>query len=241
MKIKLTHPLISCLCVTDNRPDMLLKAIVNFDIQNYPNKELVISYPKTDRKTKELIEEISNLSDLRLVQVERTNDISLGQAKNNALIYCNGDYICTWDDDDWYHYNRITHQYNNMQVNGKYRQASILTKIMMYDEIKDLAWHSSTYDWGCTLLCRKDLILKYPFADENIAEDTLLVKQLYFEKRLHVIADCAFLYLHVYHGQNAMDYFHFYYLANKSELLDQESKSWIKSLINTQVNLLNVQ
>jgi len=238
MKIKLTHPLISCLCVTDNRPDMLLKAIVNFDMQNYPNKELVISYSQTDRKTKHLIEEILKLSELSIVKVERASDISLGQAKNEALAYCNGDFICTWDDDDWYHYNRLSHQFNNMQVNSKYRQASILTKVMLYDEIKNLAWISCTYNWGCSLLCRKDLILKYPFSDEDTAEDTLLLQHLYSERRLHVIADCAFLYLHVYHGQNTMDYFHFHYLANRSELLDQESNNWIRSLINNQVSLI---
>ena len=44
-------PLISCICITRNRPGYLSKAIVCFKQQTYPNKELVILYEEDDLLT----------------------------------------------------------------------------------------------------------------------------------------------------------------------------------------------
>lgn len=238
MKIKLTHPLISCICVTQNRSALLLKAIVSFDTQNYPNREMVISYPKHDLGTKQLIDEILQVSDLRIVRVEREGNESLGTARNNAIAECNGDYICLWDDDDWYHARRLAHQYNTMLTNRKFREASILTRVMLFDTNTQQGYLSFPYLWCGSLLCRKDHILKHPFANSDVAEDIPVIKYLESRKLLHYIADSAFLYLYVYHGENALSYFHFSYYLKKSEQLDQESTNWIHSLLNVKVNVL---
>ncbi len=238
MKIKLTHPLISCICITQNRAPLLLKAIVSFDTQNYPNRELVISYPKQDLETKLLINEILKLSDLRIVRIERENGESLGTARNNAIANCNGDYICLWDDDDWYHAKRLAHQFNTMQVNGQFRDASILIRVMLFDATKQMGYLSFPYLWCGSLLCKKDHILRHPFANSNVAEDAPVIKYLESKKLLHYISDSAFLYLYVYHGKNALSYFHFSYYLKKSEQLDQESTNWMRSLLDIKVEVL---
>jgi len=238
MKVKLTHPLISCICITQSRPALLLKAIVSFDTQNYPNRELVISYPKDDIETKQLIDDILLVTDLRIIRVEREGNESLGTARNNAISECNGDFICLWDDDDWYHAKRLAHQYNTMLTSGKFREASILTRVMLFDTKTQQGYLSFPYLWCGSLLCRKDHILRHPFANSDVAEDTPVIKYLESRKLLHYIADSAFLYLYVYHGENALSYFHFSYYLKKSEQLDQESTNWMHNLLNVKVNIL---
>jgi len=238
MKIKLTHPLISCICITQNRPALLLKAIVSFDTQNYPNRELVISYPKHDLETKKLIDDILEVSDLRIIQIERVGNESLGFARNHAIANCNGEYICLWDDDDWYHARRLAHQYNTMLTTGKFREASILTRVMLFDAKTEQGYLSFYYLWCGSLLCKKDHILKHPFENTDVAEDASVIKYLESKKLLHYIADSAFLYLYVYHGGNALNYFHFSYYLKKSERLDQESTDWMHSLLNVKVEVL---
>ena len=238
MKIKLSHPLISCICITQNRPSLLLKAIVSFDTQNYPNRELVISYPKQDLETKKLIDDVLEVSNLRIVRIEREGDESLGTARNHAIEHCNGAYICLWDDDDWYHARRLAHQYNTMQVNGQFREASILTRVMLFDATTQQAYLSFPYLWGGSLLCRRDHLLKHPFSDSDVAEDASVIKYLESSKLLHYIADSAFLYLYVYHGTNALSHFHFSYYLKKSELLDQNSTDWIRGLLDVKVEVL---
>jgi len=239
MKIKLIHPLISCICITQNRPKLLLKAIVSFDTQNYPNRELVISYPKQDLETKKLIADILDVSDLRVVQIEREGDESLGTARNHAIANCNGEYICLWDDDDWYNSRRLSHQFNTMLINRKFQEASILTKVMLFDATTQQAYLSFPYLWCGSLLCKKTLILQNPFADSNIAEDSPVIKYLESSKLLHHIEDSAYLYLYVYHGKNTLSHFHFSYYLKKSELLDHESTDWILGLLNTKVEILS--
>jgi len=238
MKIKLIHPLISCICITQDRPSLLLKAIVSFDTQNYPNRELVISYPKQDIETKKLIDSILELSDMRILRIEREENESLGTARNNAIEKCSGDYICLWDDDDWYHAKRLAHQYNTMLVNGQFRDASILTRVMLFDATTQKGYLSFPYLWGGSLLCKKEHMLRNPFADSDVAEDAPVIKYLESNKLLHYIADSAYLYLYVYHGKNALSYFHFCYYLKKSEQLDKESTDWIRNLLDVKVEIL---
>jgi glycosyltransferase involved in cell wall biosynthesis len=232
MKIVLTHPLISCICITDNRPEKLLRSIICFDTQNYPNRELVISYPKEDTATKNMVSQIIKRSELRILIIERSVKSSIGNARNEAIAKCNGDYFCIWDDDDWYDSKRIIHQFNSIKVQGKYYKASILNQIMIYDATKDNAYLSFSPDWSGSLLCEKSYALKYPYEDSNITEGNNLITFLASRQLLLHVSDCAFLYLYIYHGQNVHNYVHFSYFVGKSDLLDLESLDWIKSLIS---------
>lgn len=238
MKIKLSHPLISCICITQHRPALLLKAIVSFDTQNYPNRELVISHPKDDMETKKLVDSILEVSELRIVRIEREGNESLGEARNHAIANCNGDYICLWDDDDWYHSRRLAHQYNTMRVNGQFQEASMLTRVMLFDATTQKGYLSFPYLWCGSLLCKKAIMLQHPFANSNVAEDAQVIKYLESKKLLDYISDSAFLYLYVYHGSNALSYFHFSYYLKRSEQLDQESTDWMRSLLDIKVEVL---
>lgn len=237
MKIKITHPLISCICVTANRPDDLLKSIISFDRQNYPNREIVISYPEDDQTSAALVDNIIQLSEIRIVVLTTPATLSIGMARNQAIQASNGDYVCLWDDDDWYHEKRLAHQYNTMKMKASFKEASMLSHVLLFDALRQRAFMSLDYPWAGTLLCRKDILLEHPFSDTNAAEDAPVLSYLQSKKLVHFVADSAFLYVYAYHGQNAGDYYHFSYFTRKSELLDKESTAWVKSLFESKVSL----
>ncbi|WP_442587829.1 glycosyltransferase family 2 protein [Pedobacter sp. AW31-3R] len=237
MIIRVTHPLVSCICVTAYRPAYLLKAIIGFDTQKYPNKELVISYPKDDHESKDLVKNIAELSDLEIVVVERDNHLSLGMARNEAISKSNGAYICTWDDDDWYSERRVHHQYNDMLMVRQKREASILTNVMLYNSLTDEAHVSSTYKIAGSLLCKKDIVLQHPYEDADIIEDASLIRYLERSKYLHIIADRPDLYIYNYHGANKLDKYYFIFLQRSAKLLDQATGDWVRYNLNRQVGL----
>lgn len=238
MKIKLTHPLISCVCITCGRPESLLKSIICFDTQTYPNKELVISYPTKDQQTKSLIAQIAELADITIIAVERNDALTVGMAKNEAILKAKGKYICIWDDDDWYHEKRIAFQYNHLKSKARFNEASILTKIILFDGMKQKVYHSFKYNWGGSLLCRKDILLHHKFQDSNIAEDTQLLKYLQKNNYLHQHEEASFLYIFHFHGKNSLDYFHYAYYTRRSELLDKVSLQQVRDLFYAPVDIL---
>ena len=229
-----SHPLISCICITNNRPTLLRKAIMCFVTQNYPNKELVISYPKKDKKTRALISERLKSESINIMMIERDNDESLGNSRNNAIAKCAGTFICLWDDDDWYHMSRLSYQYNSMQIIGEHYQASVLSRILLYDSTTGKAYLSFSYTWDGTILCRREMLMQNQYANSNKGEDTHVISFLANKKLLYKIEETPFLYIYVYHGENTWGYNHFEYFLKKSELLDDEATKKIKRLINDQ-------
>jgi len=240
MKRKPTHPLISCVCITHRRPEQLLRAIQCFDAQNYPNRELVVSYTSDDEATKYLINKlISYTKKIRIVPIVRSTTLSLGAAKNEAVAQCEGIYICNWDDDDWHQSARVSYQLNDMLDKTRFCQGSILTDILLYDESSQQSYLSLSHPWKGTLLCKKSLLLEQPFDDQDENEANSIISYLDNHRQLHHIGDAPYLYLYVYHGRNILNHQHFIDLCQKSQLLDEESNGWIQGLLDKEIQLLN--
>jgi len=230
--MKLHHPLISCICITNNRTALLKRAIYCFAFQNYPNKELVISYPKSDVSTKELLSYITMHSELSILPVERNEGLSVGNARNFAITKCSGDYVCIWDDDDWYHASRLSFQFNSMVTSENRYNATVLTQFFLFDETMSRAYLSFQHCWENTLLCRKELLLQNQYANLNRGEDSHIIRFLEGKKFLQYIQDAPFLYVYIFHGANTWSYEHFKYLMNRSELLDEQYSTDLYKLIN---------
>lgn len=226
------YSLISCICVTNNRPALLKRAISCFAEQNYPNKELVISYPKNDNQTKLLLDKLLKHSELNILRVERDEKESVGNARNQAIAKCRGDYVCVWDDDDWYHASRLSFQYHSMQTTGKGYNASVLRRLILFDSLTQKAYLSFSYCWENTLLCRKEIIYQNQYSNQNKGEDTHIVKFLDDKKFLYHIDDSPFLYVYIYHGENTWDYKHYMHLINQSTMLEEDITETVQYLIN---------
>ena len=237
MKIKPLHPLISCICITSNRPDMLLKAILSFDQQNYPNRELIISYPEDDVESELLLLQILKISQLEIVTITRPAKQSIGHARNNAVAKSNGKYICMWDDDDIYYYTRIADQHNIMRGDGRYFQSSLIPQIILFDATENKAYLSFPYHWSGSLLCKKEHLLQYPCTDSNQFECAPVIDYLSSRKLILQTMLSPSLYTYVYHGQNETEYFNFQYLIRKSQPLEEGYAQNIQQYLNQQLKI----
>lgn len=232
--MKANYPLISCICVTNNRISFLKRAITCFAAQNYPNKELLISFPEGDHQTSSFLDDVLAYNDLSIFKIAREDKESVGNARNLAINKCHGDYICVWDDDDWYHASRLSYQFNSMQTTRVGYSASVLTRLLLFDQTTKKAYLSFSHCWENTLLCRKEIIFQNQYAHTNRGEDSHIIKFLDGKKFLHHIEDAPFLYIYIYHGENTWNYKHYQYLINKSELLEEDLSAEIYHLTNQQ-------
>jgi glycosyltransferase involved in cell wall biosynthesis len=210
------YPLISCICVTRNRPALLQRALDCFLAQTYPRKELVILFEQDDAATCELFQRCPRDERLRLICVERSPNKKLGHLRNHAIHQSSGDFVCQWDDDDWYHQDRLAHQYAALRDAG--RQASILSRWMMFDATpgNHRAYISYPRLWEGSVLCRKELIQQREYANVERGEDTPVVRALSEANALHVIEDAPHLYVYTVHGSNTWEREHFGHLFGHS-------------------------
>jgi len=100
----MSKPLVSCLCITYNRPQLLKEAVYFFLAQEYENKELIIV---NDQK------EIFYKCDVPQVKIYNftTRFPSLGEKRNHAKKLASKDskYIFWIDDDDVYYPDFLPH------------------------------------------------------------------------------------------------------------------------------------
>lgn len=229
------YSLISCICITYNRIVLLKRAIECFKSQDYPNKELIISYPENDQLTKYTIDELVTDKTLKIIILERAKEVSLGTARNQAITIANGDYICIWDDDDWYHTNRLSYQLRCIQSSENNYKASILSRLLFYDSINQKAYLSFYYTWEGTLMCKKTIFTDNQYSNKNIGEDSNIIDFLDATQSLYHISDVPFLYIYIFHNDNTWDHDHFNSFFERSELLGEDLAQYILRLTETSI------
>jgi len=193
-------PLISCICFTDNQPLVLQRAIACFEKQDYPNKELVISYLKDDLLTKNLIDQIEIISDINIIRIERSGHEDQNTAKNDVIIAATGEYICIWDDHSWHHKSRLHDQYQ--VINSGNFKASILKQILFFNYSSKKSYSSPFYHWEESLLCERKLLLQQ-ITDHRQWEVFWVFDDLIPKQALYEINDKAHLIVHICHESNS--------------------------------------
>lgn len=93
-----TQPLVSCLCVTENRSAFLPWLLWSYERQTWANKELVV-VDSSERPFS------ADRSDVRVVHAPEKTGISA--KRNLALAEARGEFIAWFDDDDWQHPERL--------------------------------------------------------------------------------------------------------------------------------------
>lgn len=201
------YPKISCLCVTRNRVEYLKASIECFRNQSYPNKELVIVYVADDHATAQFARELDD-GDIRVVEVPVEARTSLGAVRNIAIEQATGQYICNWDDDDWFHQDRLKIQYEAIIQSRK--RASILYYLIIFDRLENTAYTTNCRQWENSIMCEKQVLvehgIKYPALERG--EDTVFVEGLREANVLFPIIRPQ-LYIYNYTGMNTCDQSHF--------------------------------
>lgn len=192
-------PLISCVCFTESQPLILQRAIACFEKQDYTNKELVVSYPEEDLLTRNLLNEIAQISDIQLIRIERSGLENQHIAKNNVIKAATGQYICIWDDHSWHHKSRLSDQYHVISSHGS--KASILKQILFFNYNSKKTYASPFYHWEETLICEKQILLRQ-INDQKQWEVFWVFDDLIPIEALAEINDKAHLIVHICHESN---------------------------------------
>lgn len=200
-------PLVSCLCVSNNRAGYLKKAISYFISQTYANKELIIVSAKHNREYEKILANYATEPIAYYGSQDSTQELTLGELRNLAIERSKGEYFCIWDDDDWFHYRRIEIQ---MREVFKYKkEGSILPFCMMFDSVNQNAYLSNLILPPGSILCKKSSITKdllYPAL--NKAEDSYFLNNLFTKNILYPLINPV-LYIYIYHGENTSGLAHF--------------------------------
>jgi glycosyltransferase involved in cell wall biosynthesis len=195
-------------------------------LQTYPNKDLVVVC-EGDYAT--LNQEVFTHDNITFIPVSKGSSLSLGERRNISIQHCKGEYFCQWDDDDWFHNQRLEIQITNLLESKK--PAQVLNRILLYDQAAHQGYLSSERYWEGTLLCKTELINDYTrYPNLNRAEDNSLVVKLIKRDLVHALA-APYLYTYLFHGTNTWDSHHFQQLFNAGYPLGPDLNSWLKKTI----------
>jgi len=228
---KIDTPLISCLCVTKNKPSQLQRAIDCFLYQTYANTELIIVFEDNDPATKEMLASVTDKR-IKCFEVPATPKMSLGALRNFSIAKADGDYFCQWDDDDWYHEARLQVQLDTLLKNHK--PACYMVFWLIYDMLNNRSYFSMG-PWAGSLLCQKSLVtdqLKYP--DLGRHEDIVFLKALIRQKHVFPVVMPS-LYIYAYHGKNTFGESHFNDLFSASQPLPHHVTELFRRIFEKQI------
>ena len=221
-------PLISCLCVTHKKPDLLKRAIFCFENQSYPNRQLVVVYEESDMPTHDFLTRQTFDDNIKIVKVERDTKLTLGELRNLSVGEAGGSYVCQWDDDDWYDADRLTEQMKFLMLHKK--SGCVLTKWVIYDSVSQKAYLSFARPWEGSILCRRDVMLQNQYPPLPKGEDLPVIDSLYKKGELAFL-DMPQLYVYTFNGKNTWDYEHFSEIFSRSEELSTDVTQDIKEVI----------
>ena len=199
-------PKISCLCVTKNKEHILRESIISYQNQIYKNKELIVLY-EDDNKYMDGIIKNFNSKDIKYIKISTENKKSLGELRNISIKESSGEYVCQWDDDDWYHPLRVWEQFRHMKLNNK--KGSILSSWMVYDNVKDNLLECkrlSLLGWEGSFLYEKSS-LQHLYPSIARGEDTVFIEKI--ESDLAVLYKPE-LYVYRVHSNNTWGYDNLY-------------------------------
>lgn len=221
MNTKNKQPLISCLCVTHKKPKMLNRVINCFFNQSYENKQLVIVYEDFDTPTCDYIKSQNFNKQVKTIRIDSSEGkIPLGELRNISVREADGEYVCQWDDDDWFDPDRLTTQIQFIRDRGK--PACILSRWVVFDDQSKRAYISNRRLWEGSILCRKDLMMQKPYPAIHKGEDSSVIKYLYENNKLYIVDDMPELYIYISHGNNTWEQSHFNLIFQFSTELSAE-------------------
>jgi glycosyltransferase involved in cell wall biosynthesis len=159
-----TSPLVTCVCVTKNRREWLPKAIRNFLLQTYANKELLIVADG---------ESVSDLipadPQIRLGIVD--DGMTIGAKRNIGAGFAQGQIIIHWDDDDYSHPYRVQDQVGLLLRSRN----AVVGYHSMYFTDGEKWWqyhHRQPYAIGSSLCYHRHWWLAHRFDGLHVGEDS---------------------------------------------------------------------
>ena len=199
-------PKVSCLMVTANRMRFCRRSLLSYRKQTYPNKELII----IDDGEEDLAPLLYDLPTDRVIyrKLKRVPGNVLGALRNLSLAEASGDFITQWDDDDWYHPDRLRFQ-AEMLMQGY--DACTLSNALMHIDVDPFFHHPyiSLFRRGTpgSIMHRRDDAIRYP--ELRRSEDDVYLDAWMKKRYIKLPVSYAYLFIRCFHGGNTWDMKHF--------------------------------
>lgn len=202
--------LVSCLMVTANRPQLVKRALKCFERQTLDNRELIIVDDGVI-DLRELIDSSSAASKILYVKLESEPRLTLGELRNLSIESARGQWCCQWDDDEWYHPERLERQLNAAMSIGVGASALKWT-LMRIETLDSNVVLNFRADTGMatpgTILFRRDVRSRYPARSRN--EDGIFLRRVSEEVGVAILGrEFSHLFVRVFHGSNTWEMKHF--------------------------------
>ncbi|NQV74327.1 glycosyltransferase family 2 protein [bacterium] len=198
--------LISCLVVTGNRPALLKRAILCYNNQTHKDKELVV----VDDGETDLTEVLAAVpsSELKYLKLEPDPARTLGELRNVSLDFASGAYMAQWDDDDWYHPDRLRLQFEALQ---KGFDACCLAATLMHVDGPEMDDHPYVGELPDgvpgTIMHVANATHRYP--KERKGEDSFYLKFWMEGSYTKLPLEYSHLFIRCFHGHNTWGENHF--------------------------------
>lgn len=212
---------ITAVMVTGKDPRRLRfaeRAIVAFQLQTYPSKQLLIV---SDSPT---IKQLPEGPQIRHVYVDRPNQ-SLGALRNVGLANITSGYVLQWDDDDYYHPDYMSY----MRTNAHPSQPALLLNQLRYSLVSRSGF-KLRYDRaregipGAVLFARDSV--QFPYQEIGKHEDSRFLNDNWGLAR-NVLDNPAHLYVRLYTGLNTWDEKHIMrHLAGRTDVNEIPPSDW---------------
>lgn len=198
---------VSCLIVTADRKQLLKRSLHSYKNQTHPNKELVVVDNGHDQIEELLVDFPS--SEVKYIRIEPSPDNILGDLRNVSLDEATGDYLICWDDDDWFHPERIEIELQTLKQGF---DACCLTGNLFHIDSEKFLEHpyrgSLPNGSPSTIMHRKNDHIRYPSLQRE--EDTVYLNQWRKRKKYKSLdLSYSYLFVRVFHGNNVSDKKHF--------------------------------
>jgi len=205
-KAEKAKPKVSCLLITADRLPFCRRAIRCYNNQTYTNKELVI----VDDGQTDMTPLLTDLpaEELVYVKLPKNEDNVLGKLRNIALKSAGGEYLAQWDDDDWYHPDRLSQQVEVLQEGY---DACALSGALMHLDTKTYQLHPyiGILKSGIpgSIMHRRDDQIRY--LELRRAEDTHYLNAWSKKRYTKLPLSEVHLFIRCFHGNNTWDKSHF--------------------------------
>jgi glycosyltransferase involved in cell wall biosynthesis len=192
--------------VTADRPNLMRRAVRCYKRQTYPHRELVV----VDDGETDLTPVLEPLTDQEVTYVRLDPDANhvLGALRNVALDKACGKYLTQWDDDDWYHAERLEQQ---VDVLNDGADACALSGTLMHLDNPEYFKHPyiGFLEDGVpgSIMHRRDEAVRYPRMSR--AEDTEYLEH-WLDRDYRLLPDSSsYLFIRCFHGKNTWEKNHF--------------------------------
>ena len=192
-------PLVSCLMPTRGNPRLVARAIRGFQLQTWPERELVIVTSQRSSELDALIAE-----DQRIRLYDTPAGLSLGDQRNLTVARALGTFVATWDDDDCHAPARLSTSMHTLLNTDAH--AVFLSRLLIWIQTRKRLGLSCHGIWENTMVARRSALPAYPALQRG--SDTAVRIMMEQHTKLALI-DHPLLYAYCYTGENTWDEHHF--------------------------------